>query len=257
MTAAANPQRKYIWISLGFSLLGALMILAVNVADIDMMNGGGALILVGLLFFFTGLPVAVMFYRRYRLLEDILQGRGVLAHWRYEPELWARYAGEEELRDAADKKWLFMVVAIFALLAGGFFYIMDPGGGGPITLAVCCGLIVVIGLVAVGSHRWSARRNRTGSHEAYISAQGLYFNRMLHSWHHINTWLDSVRIVSARVPCIEFIYSYPSKSGMQSATVNVPIPAGEMEAAQKIAAYLASGQGQAGPDKQTLEVPEA
>ncbi len=235
---ASNPQRRNIWITLGFGLLGLAMILVPVFGAIDMMDGGGALIMVGLLFFLTSIPVAVMFYKRSKLMDDFEQGRDIIIHWSYDPGLWAEYAREEETRDAADKKMLFYIIAAFAIFFGVVFLIIDPEGGGPATFLAMIGLIVIIGITAIISIRMTARRNRSGNAEVYISADGLYLNKVLHSWGHINTRLESVRIISADIPIIEFTYSFPSRAGLQYETVNVPIPYGEMPAAQRLVEYF-------------------
>ncbi|MEQ8176311.1 MAG: hypothetical protein ABRQ26_14730 [Syntrophomonadaceae bacterium] len=233
-----NPQKRNVWISLGFGLLGLLMMFFPLAGYVDIMKGGGALIMIGLLFLLSAIPVALMFNKRAQLIDSFAEGRDLLAHWRYAPGLWAEYAGEELVRDASRKKALFFTIAAFALIFGVLFLILDPEGGGPATFLVMMGLIVVIGITALLSIRLSAARNREGNAEVYISADGLYLNRVLHSWGHINTQLESVRIVSARVPVIEFVYSYPTRAGMQSEIVNVPIPHGEMPAARKLVEYF-------------------
>lgn len=233
-----NPQKRNVWISLGFGFLGLLMMFFPIAGYVDIMDGGGALIMLGLLFFFTSLPVAFMFYKRAKLFYSFIEGRDVLVHWRYSPGLWAEYTCEEEERDKARKKLLFFIITAFALFFGLLFLILDPEGGGPATFLAMVGLVAIIGITAFISIRMTARRNRSGNAEVYISLNGLYLNRVLHSWGHINTQLESVRIVSARVPYIEFVYSYPTRAGMQSETVYVPIPHGEMPAAQKLVEYF-------------------
>ncbi len=238
MEIKSNPQKKNIWISLGFGLLGVFMMMAPSLLDINIMNGGGALIFIGILIFLTSIPVAVMFYKRFRLLDSILNGRNVLVHWRYEPQLWAQYADEEEVRNRAGKIQLFLIIAGFAFVVGLLFFIIDPEEGGLATFLTMLGLIVVIGITAFLSIRIKARRNRTAVPEVYIAPDGIYFNRDLHSWKHVGSHLDSVRIVEARVPVIEFVYAYMSKQGMDYVNVNVPIPAGEMEHAFQIAGFF-------------------
>lgn len=233
-----NPQKRNVWISLAFGLLGLLMMFFPIAGYVDIMDGGGALIMVGLLFFFTSIPVAVMFNKRAKLYDSFAQGRDVLVHWRYTPDLWSEYGEEEEVRDAYRKKMLFFTIAGFAIFFGALFLILDPEGGGPATFLAMVGLVAIIGITAFISIRMAARRNRAGNAEVYISPDGLYLNRVLHSWGHINTRLESVRIVSARVPVIEFVYSYPSRAGMQSVIVNVPIPGGEIPAAQRLVEYF-------------------
>lgn len=248
---AYNTQRRNVRITLGFGLLGLVMILAPALGYIDIMNGGGALILLGLLFFITSIPVAVMFHNRSKLVDDLYSGDDVLVHWIYDPGLWAEYAQEEEIRDAAGKKMLFFIITAFALFFGVVFLIIDPKGGGPVTFLVMIALIIIIGLTALISIRVSARRNRTGNAEVYISSRGLYLNKVLHSWGHINTRLESVQIVMARVPIIEFTYSFPTRAGIQHETVNVPIPQGEMPAAQRVAEYF----NRAGEKKPSINLP--
>lgn len=233
-----NPQKRNVWISLGCGLLGLLMIIFPLAGYVDIMEGGGALIMVGLLFFLTSIPVAVMFKNRAKLLDSFAEGRDMLVHWRYTPGLWSEYTEEETIRDARRKKILFLTIAGFAIFFGALFLIMDPEGGGPATFLIMLGLVVIIGITALISIRVAARRNREGNAEVYISPDGLYFNRVLHSWVHIGTQLESVRIVSARVPFIEFVYSYPTRAGLQYENVNVPIPQGEMPAAQNLVAFF-------------------
>lgn len=236
-----NPQKRNVWISLGCGLLGLLMMLFPIAGYVDIMEGGGALIMIGLLFFLSSIPVALMFRKRAKLFDSFAEGLDVLVHWRYSPGLWAEYTEEEVVRDTYRKKVLFFTISAFALFFGALFFILDPEGGGPVTFLVMVGLVIVIGITALLSIRVTANRNRQGNAEVYISSQGLYLNRVLHSWGHLNTYLESVRIVSGGVPVIEFLYSYPTRAGMQSETVNVPIPDGEMPSAHKLVEYFKQG----------------
>lgn len=238
MESIRNPQWRNLIICIAFGLAGMGMIALAAWGAVDMMAGGGALIMLGLLFSISSVPAGIMFYRRARLLDGMLGGSRRLLYWQYEPGFWEQYSYEEEGRDAARKFMLFAIIAVFAILFGTIFAIADPEGGGLIVLAVCIGLIAIIGLTAWISVRWTARRNRKRLGDAYISTEGVYLNRVLHSWHHAGSRLESARIVNGPVPVIEIVYSYLSRTGLQTCTVNVPIPCGQMNSAQAAAEEL-------------------
>ena len=53
--------------------------------------------------------------------------------------------------------------------------------------------------------------------------------------------LDDVSLVREESLLVAFTYSYPSRTGRQSTTVRVPVPAGREGEAERVVAYFTQG----------------
>jgi len=229
-----------------FSVMGVGLALAALpfVVSMDMMNGGFALQCLSLgLLVPAGLTGGLIYLWRAFTLARILRGEGLLAHWTYTPEEWARYAGAEASRDAAGKWLLFGIVAFWALLFGGLCLLFDPGAGRVVFLTML-GLIALIALVAWLSIALTARRNRRHLGEALIAPQGVYLNRALHNWNGWGARLDSTQCVDGEegLLLVEFDYSYPARHGRQRESVRVPVPTGREDEARALVEWFTTGR---------------
>jgi hypothetical protein len=90
-----NPQRRNALIWLFISLAGLLMVFIPFVFDVDMMNGGGVLIFVGMVFSISGILVSVIFFKRSGALKRMFTGEGLLAHWIYDKTTWKKHSENE------------------------------------------------------------------------------------------------------------------------------------------------------------------
>jgi len=234
-----NPQRKVAVFWLLVALLGILAALYPSFSGMDMMNGGYAIVLLGLLLVLAGVIVAAIYLRRAKVLADLLSGEKVLAHWTYTEEEWDRYTRAQSRTSRSEKITLFFVISGFALLFGvGFLLFAPDKDAGLAVFLTMLGLIAVIGVTAFLSIKLSDLRSRGQRREVYISSDGVYIGRELHTWNVAGATLEEVGFRERPSALLEISYSYPTRYGMDTATVRVPVPRGQEKAARQIADRL-------------------
>jgi hypothetical protein len=228
-----NPLRKtaIVWLIIG--IIGSIFIFVPGLAGIEGMSGGFAVSLVCLLIGISGIAVAVFYTMLAGILDRMLRGHGLLVHWTYTHEKWMEYAGKEYTEEKAEKKGLFIVVSGFALFFGFLFWAIDPESGFYVFL-VMLGLIALVAFAWQFSAWYYYRQNMRFVGEVFISRDGVYLNRKLHTWAIFGSSLTSVALENIRgTNLLVFVYSafaYPP----QSYTVRVPVPDDQEEVAKSI-----------------------
>ncbi|MEW5763939.1 MAG: hypothetical protein ACOYXN_00710 [Acidobacteriota bacterium] len=235
---APNPQRRAAWIWLSISFVGLALLFLPPIAGIDGMNGGFALQFISIaLIIPAGIVGAYLYFRRARVLDRIRNGTGLLARWSYDPVEWARYTEAEVVRDRSWKIGLFWIISGWSLFFGVLFLIFDRKAGFAVFL-VMLGLIALVGATAALSIWLPYRRNRRGSGEALIHPEGVFLNGALHAWGVGGATLDEVLLHREEGLILSFSYSFPAKGGRDSRTVNVPVPLGKEEEADRVVRHF-------------------
>lgn len=236
-----NPPRRTALVGLVITVIGFVMIFAPGFLGIEGMNGGYAISFVSLFVAIIGIVVVVVFAILGNMLDKILRGEGLLAHWTYTPEKWKEYTDKEHIEEKIEKRGLFFVVSAFALFFGILFWILDPEAGIYVFLAML-GLIALIGSVALLTTWYDHYQNKKHLGEAYIAKDALYLNHRLHSWRLLGAKLESVTLeVKEGLVLLTFRYSAPTMAGFQNYTARVPVPDGQEETAKNIALQLDPG----------------
>ncbi len=196
------------------------------------------MLLLGILIGATGGICGMVFRSDADKLDRLAQGEGVLARWKYPPELWARYLAKEQEDETSSKTGLAVMVTVISLLIGGVFAIADPDTG-PIVLGVLvgvCGLIWTLVLVLPG------RRFRSGPEarepEALVGRDGVYLAGEFHCWTSFGARLNRVVRADGEPGELVFDYQIMQRYGPAFYTVRVPVPAGEEGVADEVVARL-------------------
>jgi hypothetical protein len=202
----------------------------------DWQFGSGFLCLVAGI---TSFVVAIIYTKRARIYQNILLEKNLLAHWTYTAEEWKEYAQKEHEENKRDKRNLFWLVTVIAVIIGVFFIIFEPGDW-LIFVPIILGIIVLAGGSALLATWLSYQQNRQRQGEVYITRQALILNRVLHAWKSAGAKLEQVKYQEnqRKIPVIIFNYSTPSRGGRQDVTVRVPVPHGHEEEALNLAASL-------------------
>ena len=233
----SNPQRRFLWISLGVSLLGVAMILAPELLDIDIFSGGGALIFLGIFLIPVGLFVALLFRRRAQVLDRLFAEKDLLAHWTYAPGEWETYAHKDHRFRSSNAKKIFFLIAFFSVLFSLVFLLVDFESGRFVALVLAVVVLLMAG-VAKLSVWLPQRRNAEGPGELLLSAEGLWLAGELHTWTVGGARLEEVAYAPGDTTILSFTYSAPNNGGPQYYTVLVPIPRGEEGQAKAILAFF-------------------
>jgi hypothetical protein len=183
----------------------------------------------------TSIFVAVMYAKRANVTGSILRGENLLAHWTYTEEEWSRYARTEHIEFKQNNRNLFLLVTVIAVIIGVIFIIINPDDWAIFA-------VIILGIIAItGGSAWlavalSKRQNQKYHGEVFITADGLFINRVLHLWKGYGAGLEgAVYEDSGReIPVIVIDYSMPSRTGRQTSTVRVPVPHGHEDEAEII-----------------------
>ncbi len=216
------------------TVLSIFGIFAPEIFGIEGFDGGFAISFVCIFLAIIGIIVMVIYSGRARLLNRILSGENILAHWTYSPEEWRQYTEEEYKEEKQSKKGLAVLISAIALLMGIVFFLADNENGIWV-LVVMLALIAIIAFTAWFTSWYNYRQNKKYLGETYITDDAVYINRQLHTWRGLGAMLDSVNLTKDKSQqLLRFVYSAPTRTGMQEYKVNVPVPRGQEGSAENI-----------------------
>jgi hypothetical protein len=236
----SNPQKRNTNIMLALTIYCTAMIFFPSIIGLDGFDGGFAMSFVNLALALTFAIVSLIFFRQARLLDEILKGNGLLAHWTYTPEQWSIYAKKEYATEMQEKRGLFLIVTAFALFFGVLFWVLDEDAGFYVFLM----MLGLIGLTAIAwlSSTWLNRRQNTvtSTVEAYISKDAVFMNRKFYCWRAPMTRFRGVELENNRsIDVLTFTYTvYTGKGGSQTHNIRVPVPYGQKTEAEKVVSQL-------------------
>ncbi|MDD3792995.1 MAG: hypothetical protein PHY74_07675 [Candidatus Bathyarchaeota archaeon] len=234
-----NPQKNVAVTSFITAVIMTIMIFVPYLADIDPYNGGFAISLVSILIAVTAAIVGLMFIGQAKKVDQILRGQGVLAHWIYPVDLWREYAEKEYKTEKAQKKFLVIIVAAFAIFFGLLFWLLDPEPGF-IVFLVMMGLIGLIILTWQFTAWYNYRKNTSNTtKQVYIRKDAVYLNNTLYEWATAFTSFNKVKLQKNKdLNLLVFIFTSLNRTGPQTYTIRVPIPPGKEENAKNIAEQI-------------------
>jgi hypothetical protein len=229
-----NPPLQTLIAWVVITILAIFGIFAPSIFGMDGFKGGFAISTLCFLLVLSGIIVIIIYVGRARTLNKILKGDNLLAHWKYTPAEWNKYADAEYKEEKSGKKVLFFVIAGWALFFGILFMIFDFENGKWV-MVMMLALIAVIAFTAWFTAWYNFRQNKKYLGETYITKEAIYLNRQLHTWRGLGARLDSVDLSKEKSTLLLiFVYSAPTRTGMQEYAVRIPVPAGQEEAAEKI-----------------------
>ena len=231
-------------IGIALIAIGALLILLPVLTGMDMMEGGYALQFAGLFLVLSGLVTAGIFGQRAARLNSILSGKDLLAHWIYDPAQVEKRAQQDRQETKRENLSLFLVIAGFMLACIILFtvygYATGEGDNMPLFVALMVGVLLIVAVFAFGMPYVQYRQAVRSNHEAMIAANGLYINGAVHIWNAPLATLDGVSLVEDEGEA-RLVFHLRYRTGIaatETYTVEVPVPAGEEEAAHRIEAHF-------------------
>lgn len=226
-----NIDRIYVGISLGVGFIGVALALIPIFGLVDIFDGGGAMIMIGILLAITGPVVSLLFWHRARVFDEIMNNDNRLLHWRFDESLWQRFVRDEKDFRADRRHGIQITILIFSVLFGVIFWIADPEAGWVVLLTML-GLNVVIALVAMLSGRAVNKWENAKQVEFLMVKDGLIINGQLHVWSGWGARLEGAGTSGKKIELLEIVYSVPARYGRQSYTVRIPIPSGKQQEAE-------------------------
>ncbi len=233
-----NPERKSSLVSVVIAAIGIVIMFVPAIVGMEGMDGGYAVILLGVVVIITGIVAFFVYTWRAKKLDAMLGGKNLLVHWTYSQDEWRRYTEKAHEDKKSASKVLFFIISGFAIVIGAGFFIKDPDSGKYVFLAML-GLIVIIGFVALLTTMLDYRRNKKNLGEAYVATDGIYLNGVLHTWKGLATHLDNV-VYEEDARSLIFTYVALDRIGLHSYTVRVPVPQGQEAKASELLAQFKS-----------------
>lgn len=236
-----NPERKSSIISLVIAAIGVIVMFLPAILGIEGIDGGYAIILLGVVVIITGIVAFIIYTWRANKLDAMLGGKNLLVHWTYSQDEWQRYTERAHEDKKSASRILFYIISGFALATGIGFFIKDPDSGKYVFLAML-GLIFLMGIIAYVTTMLDYRRNKKNLGEAYIARDGLFLNGVLHTWKGLATRLDTV-VYEEEAQSLVFTYVALDRVGLHPYTVRVPVPQGQEAKASELLAQFKAHRG--------------
>lgn len=205
--------------------------------EVDMMRWGFGATVIGGFIAFIGTPMTYLFFHRAFLIDRIVDGAGVLAHWPYDGTEWREYWIHEYEEEVETRRFGVRLLSVALLLSGVFLAFLVGKDFGTIA-AIVLGFTVLFNLV-----EWLIPTmnpaNPRGDEEAFITNEGVLLNGTLYSWNALGGRLEKIErhapefeseMKSLRgLEVLTFTYSYPGRRGRHEDAFAVPIPTSERE----------------------------
>ncbi len=234
----ANPQRRIAAISLAVAVFFIVLIFIPGLVGIDGFEGGFAISFVSIIVAAVAFIVGAMYLSWASKLDGILRGEGILAHWFFTQQHWAKFANEDVKEDYSEKKALFILVSGIALFFGLLFWAFDAEAGFFVFLI----MLALIGLCAFvwQASAWNNRRqNLNPTPEVFISKDAIYMNKKFYTWKAFLTRFNGVTVENHRgLDLLVFRYTQYNRFGTQTYTTRVPIPPGQEICARIVAEQI-------------------
>jgi hypothetical protein len=229
-----NPPLRTAIIWAVITVIAIFGIFAPSVLGIDGFDGGFAISAIAVLLAIIGIIVVIIYVGRALILQKILNGENILAHWTYTREEWQKYTEKQYKEEKQLKRGLFYVISGIALVLGIVFFLADHESGIWVLLAMLA-LIAIIAFTAWFTSFYNFRQNKKFHGQAYITEKAVYLNRQLHTWSGPGDNLESVQLKkNTSQALLSFTYSVITRTGRQEQIVNVPVPKGKENEAEDL-----------------------
>jgi len=238
-----NPEWTGLSVGLVLVALGMLMILLPPILQMDMMRSGYGIACLGSFVLLCGAITCIFYVKRVRTLDRILAGQGLLTHWKYDTRRFEQHAHRTLVARKATNRIYFLTMAFFFVLCTALFSIAGWLNGNedemPLFIAIMAAILGILALFAFGMPYVEFRATHRSAPDAWIATDGIYINGGLHTWRGPMEKLDSVELIAkSDEPRLVFNLRYLSRMGWIDYPVEVPVPPGQEEAAQRVIAQL-------------------
>ncbi len=204
-----------------------------------MMNGGGAMIMVGILFAITGPIVAMLYYHRARVFDQLMDENKLLAHFKYHQIEWQRFAEDEKKFRSGEQRGMQFIVLFFSVIFGGLFWYFDPESGWVVALVLFFVNLLIMGVVFLNNRSYERLANEPDV-ECRVGANGCLLNNQLHVWVGWGARFEGARTNMGNINILEIVYSTPNRYSRQYYTIRIPIPTGLEKTADEVVKKLSS-----------------
>jgi hypothetical protein len=242
-----NPRRRTMRRALVLTLVfvGAMLIPAV--VEMDMMNGGYALVIMAGFAAMSCLVTALVYLPLARNFDQLFAGDGVIAEWRFDPEAWRQFTDSDFAEESGAKKGLWWMVSIIIVVVSGGFVLVQQDEASVWVAGAMLGVIVLLRIVATVTPRLSRRAHQLNGGRILIGRNGVWQGGVHHAWNTAGSRLERVGLGADEAtgrPWLVLTYSYPTRAGMEETAIRLPVPDGNLGEAHRVTeALLAANPG--------------
>ena len=217
-----NPQRaslfRWIFADIFFIALGLHSFITFDINSYD-----GLFIMVSITVVLTSLFFIRTTMKNIKVLDEAIDGKKMIVHWKYTKEEWLNYLSHEEdyrsdmgssvaILLSVITAVIFIPFALFAPEANFFMFMVMLG---------LFGLYLFMGYI-FPSILFHIKRKSVG--EVILLEKGVLLNKEFHTWDFPLSKFNSADFKDKPYRHIEIVYDFFDRTGPRSYTVNVPIP---------------------------------
>lgn len=232
-----NTQWKWCYRSLLLAAIFAVVCISAFIF-VDGFSGGYAIAFVSFFLAVSGVAVAALFFHRARVMDSILNGTRLLAHWTYSAEE-TEHSARREYTDYQDRNRAMFLVIGGMLVLVALIMIIFAGEGGFITgvflLAFTVFLFIVSRVAPVIQLKYALASPR----DAYIAENGIVYEGAVYPFQSFLMRMDAATFHkrTEKKPAV-LVFSFTQFVGLNIRSpfdIEIPVPQGEEENACKIA----------------------
>lgn len=235
-----NTQWKWCYVSLFSTAVFAIICISAFIF-IDGMSGGYAIAFVSFFLAITGIAVAALFFLRAKVMDSILNGTQLLAHWTYSKEA-AEQSARHEYADYQDRNRAMFFVIGGMLVVAALVTMIFAGEGGLITGAFLLAFTVFLFIVSRITPMLALKNALKSPRDAYIAENGIIYEGAVYPFQSFLMRLDGVTFNErTRKKPATLMLSFSQLIGLYISStfdIEIPVPEGEEEKARKIAEHM-------------------
>ena len=217
-----NPQRvalaRWIFADIFFIILGLHSYTTFDINSYD-----GLFIMVSLLVVLTSLFFIRTTMKNVKVLDEAINRKKMIVHWKYTNEEWLDYLSHEE--DYRSDMGISVAIVLSVITAIIFIpFILFISEGKFFMFMVMLGLYVLyffMGFV-FPSILFYFKRKSVG--EVILLEKGVLLNKEFHTWDFPLSKFNSANFEENPYSHLEITYDFFDRTGPRSYTVNVPVP---------------------------------
>jgi hypothetical protein len=227
-----NPQRvalrRWIFADVFFIILGLH-----SYITFDMNSYDGLFIMVSITVLLTSLLFIKTTMKNIKVLDEAINRKKMIVHWKYTNEEWWDYLSHEE--DYRNDTGTLMAILLSVITAIIFIpFVLFAPEGKFFMFMVMLGLF---GLYFFMGHVFPSilfyfKRKSVG--EVILLEKGVLLNKEFHTWDFPLSKFNSANFEEKPYRHLEIVYDFFDRTGPRSYTVNVPIPGDNEKDIEKI-----------------------
>lgn len=237
-----NRQKRIYQVFLGLTVV-FFLIMIVTIAFFDSFNDWAPpTLFLSFFLLVVSLICVIIFRKRSKEIEHALADQNYLAQWHFSSAKWGAFMNQEDDFRTGKRKVAFVFLTVITVIIFMMFVIFAEEA----KLVMFLVMLGLIGLYALAAFivPWLIRRFRKDEEATVlILHKGVLLNKQFHSWDFPLSKLASASYEKKPYTHLEIVYDFVDRTGPRSYTVNVPIPDGEDEQAQKVIEELKRSNG--------------